>query len=458
MTSPPKRLAVVEYLMSAGGVERVLRGLARAFLEIPEARTWDITFLLSRYTSARQLAEWPRELTGPNLRVEWLGQHSAISRALDPWAHLQGVAGLPATRLPAWALATAARHVGPAAWRGWLGDPAALISQASRRFDLLYFPYPFQMPAPPMDALVVTTPQDLNFKYFLPERSLRRGIEERATRSWLRRADRVLLTSHAVEAELRRFYPEHASKARVVPLGIDLDRPAPSPEAVAEVRRAHRLPERFALVTGWVVPHKNQRLVVEAAARLRSEGRSLPVVFVGPNTAHLGAGPAPGFRTAYVEEVQNALRTAGLRLGEDYFALGYVTDADVQALLRLATVFVCPSTYEGFGLPGLEAMWAKCPVLLSAIPPFEEQDRLLGGGIRTFDPRSAEALADRITELLSDPGAVRTNAGRLARRVGEVYDWKRTARAYLAEFDDLLTGAHRVTEPAASGHADTRNR
>lgn len=449
MTAPVKRLAVVEYLMSAGGVERVLRGLARAFLELPEARAWDITFLLSRYTSARQLAEWPPELTGPGLRVEWLGQHSAPSRALDPLAHLQGVAGIRASRIPGWAAATAARRVGPEAWRAWLGDPAALISQASRRFDLLYFPYPFQMPAPPMDAPVVTTPQDFNFKFFLPERSIRRRLEERATRSWLARADRVLLTSHAVEAELRRFYPEHAAKARVVHLGLDLDRPAPAPEALAAVRRARGLPERFALVTGWVVPHKNQRVVVEAAARLRARGLALPLVFVGPNSAHLGDGPAPGFRTPYVEAVRGALRAAGLRLGQDYLALGYVSDAEVQVLLRLATVFVCPSTYEGFGLPGLEAMRARCPVILSAIPPFEEQARLLGGAIPTFDPARPEALADRLAEVLTDPGAATATAARLAGRVGEVYDWRRTARAYLAEFDGLLATARGVPTAAA---------
>lgn len=433
-----KRLAVVEYLMSAGGVERVLRGLARAFLEIPEARGWDITFLLSRYTSARQLAEWPADLAGPNLRVEWLGQHSAPSRALDPLAHLQGVKGVRATRIPGWALASAARRVGPEAWRAWLGDTAALISRASRRFDLLYFPYPFQLPAPSMSAPVVTTPQDFNFKFFLPDGSLRRRIEERATRSWLARADRVLLTSHAVEGELRRFYPEHAAKAGVVHLGIDVGRPAPPPETLAEVKRARGLPDRFALVTGWVVPHKNQRLVVEAAARLRSRGTLLPIVFCGPNTGHLGSGSAPGFRTPYVEEVQGALRNGGLRLGQDYFALGYVSDAEVQALLRLATVFVCPSTYEGFGLPGLEAMRARCPVLLSTIPPFEEQDRLLGGGIRTFDPGSADGLADALAALLGDPAGTAANAARLAAKVGEVYDWRRTARAYLAEFDALL--------------------
>jgi glycosyltransferase involved in cell wall biosynthesis len=433
-----RRLAVVEYLMSAGGVERVLRGLARAFLDIPEARDWEITFLLSRYTSARHLAEWPAALTGPNLRVEWLGQHTAASRALDPLFHLQGVGGVKATRIPAWAFAAAARRLGPEAWRAWLGDRAALISQASRRFDLLYFPYPFLMPAPPMAAPVVATPQDFNFKFFVPEGSIRRRLEERAVRSWLDRADRVLVTSRAVEGELQRFYPEHAAKTGVVHLGIDAARPAPSPEELCAVRTARGLPERFVLVSGWIVPHKNQKLVIEAIARLRARGEAIPLVFVGPNTGHLAGGPAPGFRTPYVEAVCASLAAAGLEHGRDFHALGYVSDNEIHALLHLATVYVCPSTYEGFGLPGLEAMRARCPVLLSRIPPLEEQNRLLGGSIRTFDPADAEELASQLQAVLSSPAEAASTAAALAPRVGDVYDWRKTARAYLAEFERLL--------------------
>jgi glycosyltransferase involved in cell wall biosynthesis len=262
-------------------------------------------------------------------------------------------------------------------------------------------------------------------------------MQERSTLAWLERADRVLLSSHAVEDELRRFYPEHVAKTQVVPLGID-HRAPPAPEAVEQVRTTRGLPPRFLLVSGWVVPHKNQRVVIDAVAALRRNGGGLPIVFVGPNTAHLGEGPAPGFRTPFVDEVQGALRTAGLELGKDYFALGYVSDAEVQALLRLATIFICPSTYEGFGLPGLEAMLARCPVILSRIPPLEEQNRLLGGQVAMFDPRSPAELAERIAGLLADPAATAATAEVLAGRVASVYDWRKTARTYLAHFDEVL--------------------
>lgn len=433
-----KSLAVVEYLMSAGGVERVLRGLARSFLRIPEARAWDITFLLSRYTSAHTRAGWPAELTGPNVRVEWLGDGSRVARAVDALAHAQGLGGLRATRTPLYLATRALRSVGPLRWRARLGDPFALISEASERFDVLYFHYPFWMGVPPMKAPVVTTPADFNFKHFLPEGTRARRAQERSTRAWLDRSDRLLLSSHAVLDELGRFYPEHVAKAEVVHLGVDVGRAPPGADELERVRRRHGLPDRFVLVTGWVMSHKNQLAVVEAMARLRERGQGLPIVFAGPNTAALSA-PSPALARTYVDDVRDALARGGFTAGRDFLALGYVTDAEIQALYRLATAFVCPSFYEGFGLPGLEAMLAGCPVALSAIPPFEEQRRVLGGVVPLFDPADPAALAEVIAGIAARPAEARERARIAAERVPAAYDWDRTARAYLAAFDRVLT-------------------
>jgi glycosyltransferase involved in cell wall biosynthesis len=434
-----KRVAIVEYMMSAGGVERVLRGLARAFLELPEAREWDITLLLARYNSAHRRCEWPRELTGPGLRVEWLGEHSRASRFLDPLAHAQGVGGLRFTRAPGWFAARALRRVGPRAWRAWTGDPSALITQAASRFDLMYFTYPVVLIAPDVRTPIVSTPQDFNFKHFSGASSPLRWIHERATRSWLERSERLLLSSAAVQEELLRFYPEYAGKAEVVRLGIDAAVAAPPAEEIARVRSERRLPPDFVLVAGWVIPHKNQLAVVEAAAALRARGRALPLVFVGPNATDLADETDSVRRSPYASEVRAAMKRHGLEAGRDYHALGYVTDVELQCIYRLATVVAVPSLYEGFGLPGLEAMRAGCPVVYASIPPLEEQNRLLGGIIRTFDPKDPAALAAQLEWVLTHRAEASSAARVAAQRVPEVYDWRKTARGYLDAFERVLS-------------------
>jgi glycosyltransferase involved in cell wall biosynthesis len=434
-----RRLAIVEYMMSAGGLERVLRGLAGAFLEIPEARDWDITFLLPRYNSAYHRCEWPAELTGPNLRVEWLGEGTAASRLLDPVAHAQGFWGLPLSKPGGAVLAQLARRTGPEAFRAWLGDSRALVARASRRFDLLCFPYPVGVAIPEVAVPVVTTPQDFNFKHFLAEGHPWRRREERATRAWLARSDRVLLTTESVQEELRRFYPEFVEKSDVVRLGVDVrGRAAVDPAVLERFRRERGLPGEFVLMTGWVMEHKNHLTVIEALSRLRARGRSVPAVFVGPNALHLRESREAGFPQGYARRVREALREAGFEHGRDFHVLGFVGDEEIRLLQSMASVFLLPSLYEGFGLPSLEALLAGCPTVVSSIPPLEEQNRLLGGLLRTVDPKDPEALADQIAWILEHRDEARAAARMAGERVAEVYDWRKTARGYLAHFADVI--------------------
>ena len=433
-----RRLAIVEYVMSAGGLERVLRGLAGAFLEIPEARDWDITFLLARYNSAYHRCEWPAGLTGPNLRVEWLGQGSAASRIVDPLARGQGLRGVPFSKPAGFVLAQAARSRGPEAWRAWLGDPRAVIARASSRFDLLCFPYPVALGVPDVGVPVVTTPQDFNFKHLLAETDPWRRREEKVTRPWLARSDRILLTTDSVQEELRRFYPEYADRSAVVRLGVDVRSAPPDPARLERFRELHGLPSEFALMTGWVMEHKNHLAVVDALARLRRAGRSVPIVFAGPNALHLRESRELGFPRGYAGRVRETLRAAGLEHGRDFHVLGFVGDEEIRILQSLATVFLLPSLYEGFGLPSLEALQAGCPTIVSSIPPLEEQNRLLGGTLRTFDPHDPAALADQIAWVLDHREEARAEARAAGERVAAVYDWRKTARAYLAHFAEVI--------------------
>ena len=435
-----RRLAIVEYVMSAGGLERVLRGLAGAFLEIPEARNWDITFLLARYNSAYHRCEWPAELTGPNLRVEWLGEGSVASRFVDPLARGQGLWGLPFSKPGGFVVAQWARSAGPEAWRAWLGDPRALIARASARFDLLCFPYPVALGVPDVAVPVVTTPQDFNFKHLLAENDPWRRREEKVTRPWLARSDRILLTTESVREELRSFYPEFAEKAGVVRLGVNVQAATPDRAALESFRQSRGIPPEFVLMTGWVMEHKNHLAVIDALVRLRQRGRSIPVVFVGPNALHLRESREVGFPQGYAGRVRSALREAGFEHGRDFHVLGFVSDEDVRSLQGLATVFVLPSLYEGFGLPSLEALQAGCPTVVSSIPPLDEQNRMLGGVLRTFDPHDPAALADQIAWVLDHRDEARAEARRAGERVTEVYDWRKTARAYLTHFEEVIEG------------------
>jgi glycosyltransferase involved in cell wall biosynthesis len=103
--------------------------------------------------------------------------------------------------------------------------------------------------------------------------------------------------------------------------------------------------------------------------------------------------------------------------------LGFVPDEDKRALYNLATLFVYPSFYEGFGFPPIEAMACGVPTIVSRNSSFPE---IVGGGALMIDPYQPDELYQAMSALLSD----RSFAEKLS-RAGEhqskKYTWDRSA-------------------------------
>lgn len=102
---------------------------------------------------------------------------------------------------------------------------------------------------------------------------------------------------------------------------------------------------------------------------------------------------------------------------------GYVDDATLAALYRDALAVVCPSLYEGFGLPLVEAMSVGTPVVASDIPVFRE----VAGDAAVFLPvDDAAAWKRTLVELTADP-AMRERLGTLGRKRAGAFDWSAAA-------------------------------
>ena len=128
-------------------------------------------------------------------------------------------------------------------------------------------------------------------------------------------------------------------------------------------------------------PHKNQALVLHAAAAL---GRPAQVRLIG-------RGPD-----------QAALEVLARRLGVRCRVETTADDAAVTRAYRAASVAVCPSRFEGFGLTPIEAVASGVAVVASDIPPHRE---FVGAAARFFPPDDAAALAEAIRAALDAPPA-----------------------------------------------------
>jgi glycosyltransferase involved in cell wall biosynthesis len=434
------RLAIIDQAVSAGGVERFLYGLVEGLMGLPETKEWEITILINRYNSANDEVKWPERLTGPNLRVDYL-LDDRWNRFLNRLARPNLILGIPGTGLAQKGLSWFLNHGRLPAPRGYPDDAKRWIERycAKRRFDLAYFAYPYSMECPEIATPTVATSHDFNWKHrrFSTIDEAGRNLANRLTPQWFGKSRRLVVSSEFIAAELRYFYPDFADKVRCVRLGIPGAGHVPTDAELAAYRRHHDLPEKFLLSTGWLAPHKNQAVLFEALAELRSRAVELPLVLVGPHSDMLRAGTTQQ-QTGYLGEIVGVTQKRGLSYGRDFWALGFVDDFELECLYRLATALVLPSLYEAGSFSLLEAVRARCPVICSAIPAHVEQAELLGHNLWTFDPHDCADLADAVDQVLAHPETAADRAAKAARMVDQSYSWPKAAAGYLSVFREAL--------------------
>jgi glycosyltransferase involved in cell wall biosynthesis len=124
------------------------------------------------------------------------------------------------------------------------------------------------------------------------------------------------------------------------------------------------------------------------------------------------------------------------KMSERVIVTGRVGNEELRAIVKNADGLILPSLYEGFGLPAVEAMAAKVPVLVSETSALPE---VCGKGALYCDPYTTEGIAEGLEALVNLKGE------ELQRRVEEgseharQYNWDASARATLEVFKSALT-------------------
>jgi glycosyltransferase involved in cell wall biosynthesis len=228
-----------------------------------------------------------------------------------------------------------------------------------------------------------------------------------------RRAALILAVSHSTKEDILSYYRIPERKVTVIRsgLGREFVRISRNDPELLRVKEKYALPYRYILFFGTFEPRKNIRAVVQAyeTYRLsRGERESVPLVLAG----------SPGWNS---DEIFREIGSSPFR--GDIRLLGFVPDEDKRALYNLATLFVYPSFYEGFGFPPIEAMACGVPTIVSRNSSFPE---IVGGGALMIDPYQPDELYQAMSALLSD----RSFAEKLS-RAGEhqskKYTWDRSA-------------------------------
>jgi len=218
------------------------------------------------------------------------------------------------------------------------------------------------------------------------------------------RSRRLIAVSEATRDDLVAFYRLPPERIAVVPHGVD--------QRLFGIADA-RAPEPFLLSVSTLHPHKNLGRLLRAFASLHQERPEFKLVLAGMK----------GFSTRAVEDL-----ASDLGLGASVHITGWLPREQLHDLYRTAWAFVYPSTFEGFGMPALEAMAAGVPIACSDIRTLRE---VAGGAALLFDPLDQTAITNALKQLVSGDAE---RAGRVAagQERARRFSWRRAAEQTLA--------------------------
>jgi glycosyltransferase involved in cell wall biosynthesis len=229
----------------------------------------------------------------------------------------------------------------------------------------------------------------------------------------------LVADSEATRADLERFYRLAARKIRVVPLGVD-----PQFFAIEQARQ----PRKFLLTVSTLHPHKNLERLLRAFAEFRKSQPEFRLVVAGLR----------GFEAENLERVRD-----GLGLSETVEFTGWIPRDQLYGLYAQAWAFLYPSTFEGFGLPVLEALAAGVPTACARIEPLAS---MAGEAALQFDPGDDRALLNSVTRIVSD-GELRRQLAVAGPRRAAMFSWATTARLTLDALESAVRSVDQLASP-----------
>ncbi|MBL8227699.1 MAG: glycosyltransferase family 4 protein [Bryobacterales bacterium] len=193
-----------------------------------------------------------------------------------------------------------------------------------------------------------------------------------------KQSKRIIAVSEATRADLEKFYKIGDSAVRVVPHGVE--------EAFFEVgrqRQDHEL-RHYVLCVSTLHPHKNLDRLVRAFRRVHQVRPEFRLVIAGMH----------GFQTNTIEKT-----IIDCGMGAHVHITGWIPRDELLDLYHRAYAFIYPSTFEGFGMPVLEALASAIPAAVSNIEPMKG---IAGSAALQFDPFSEEAMAGALLRIIRD--------------------------------------------------------
>lgn len=256
----------------------------------------------------------------------------------------------------------------------------------------------------------------------------------------VKKACRIITPSYFWKKELVKRYNLKENKIRVTYEGVDENLlGSKSNIKPTTILAKYNIQKPFVIYTGSLYPHKNvERLVMavkklndlfRASARnkvleqskrfLNHDNKKLMLVIVCARNI---------FYERFLEKIKK------LQAQDFVNLVGFVPDEDLSVIYKQAEVLVFPSFWEGFGLPGLEAMGVGLPVIAANASCLPE---IYGEAALYFDPLNVEEMTEKILMVIRDK-KLREDLVKKGFEQVKKYSWQKMARETIKVYQESL--------------------
>lgn len=228
------------------------------------------------------------------------------------------------------------------------------------------------------------------------------------------RADKIIAISNDVARSLTQKFKTPSKKITVIYEAGDISK---TPKEVSN------LPKEYMFYPAADWKHKNHVRLLEAVAKLNKDGFEAQLVLTG-------------FRSERAAVIQKSINELGIEhLVTD---LGPVTSDELAYVYRHAKMLICPSRFEGFGLPPLEAMSIGVPVACSNTTSLPE---IVGDAAETFNPDSIDEIVASISKVWNDK-TYRAKLIAAGKKQAAKFSWQRMAEETHKVYESIDVGRY----------------
>lgn len=239
-------------------------------------------------------------------------------------------------------------------------------------------------------------------------------------------ADHMIAVSESTKNDLKELFNVPAKKVSVIYEGVRTEKIKVKNHSVDSLTK-FKLGSKFIYFVGTMEPRKNITTLLRAYKKfLESDAKYPQVKF---SDYQLVLAGARGYKHERVFEMIKELK-----LSKQVKYLGYVTHNQKIDLMKKASVFAFPSSYEGFGLPVLEAMSLGTPVITSNVSSLPE---ITGTAALQVDPEEDNAIAAALKKLIADP-KLQERLSKAGITQAKKFSWKQAAEETLAVYKRVV--------------------